>query len=352
MTQKDDNQIHPDDEIVTISDDGATAETKKPKPETERKGADEEDGEDAGHDDADGDEEDLRHGRHADEDDEARRSKRRDARRARKNNRREREAAKDAELQGMRQELDALRGQVGTVAQSTANQTLAIVDGRLSEANQAKELADAAMADAMTKQDAKGVQDALKARDIASAAITQLTDYKARFVASQRTQANAQTQPGGPSAAMISLARQFKADNPWVEFDTNAADGDSQAVHRLDASVKAAGYDPNTPEYWEELQDRVDRKFPAKLRAAAGDDDDDQDTGGATQRSAQQQRSNGRRGPAMTGGRSMSGLGKNDVVIPKEVKKAAQEAGYWNDPKERADFIKRWKASKEKYGQA
>lgn len=348
MTAKKD--LHPDDEIVTMSEDGKSAETKKAPTEDELKAARAKESDD----DSDEGDEDERHavgsGESA-EDAESRKAARRDARKARKNHRREREERTAAENADLRERLAVLEGRVTRVDQTSATQTIAIVDQRISEASQARELADAALEVAITKQDGKSAREAIKARDLAVEALRQLDMYKRAYTENAKNQPQG---PQGPNPVLVGYARQFKADNPWINLDPASSDDDSKAVHRLDASVKAAGYDPATPEYWEELQDRVDRKFPNKLAAAGDDDDGDTGDAGGTRRAAQQSRSEsaGRRGPSMSGGRSAANIGKNDVVVPKEVREAAMSAGYWNDPKDRADFLKRWKASKDKYSAA
>lgn len=339
--------LHPDDEVVTLSEDGKSAETKKAPTAEELKAAK---AKADAEDDGDEGEEDERHavgaGESAEEA-EARRITRKATRKARKDHRRDREAAKDAELAELRDRLASVEGRVTSVTNASSTQTIAIVDQRISEATQARELADAALEVAITKNDGKAFRDAQKARDLAVEALRQLGDYKKAYT--EHTKQQPQGGAQGPSPQLVSHAKQFKADNPWVEFNPDGADDDSKKVHRLDASVKAAGYDPNTPEYWEELQARVDRAFPAKLAEAAEGAEEEEETPPARRSAA----ANGaRRGPAMGGGRSSGNLGKNDIVIPKAVREAAEAAGYWKDPKDRADFIKRWKASSEKYGAA
>lgn len=350
MTVKQD-EVGEDDLVVTIADDGKTAQEKKAPTKEELEAAAKAKAKEEGDED-DEHEEDERHaagsGESAEEA-EARRKNRSEARRNRKAAKRERDAARDAENAELRERLAALEGRVTTVDQNSGRQTLAIVDQRISEASAARDQADAALAEAITKADGKTAQEAIKARDLATEAIRQLSAYKAAY--EHQAKQHPQTQQG-PDPRLVNHARQFKADNPWVEFDPAKADADSQTVHRLDASVKAAGYDPNTPEYWEELQDRIDKKFPGKLAEMAGDDEDD--AGGGAARAQTQQRAparaGARRGPAMSGGRSTPALGKNDIVVPKALRDAAGKD--WNDPVQRADIIKRYKASVEKYGAA
>lgn len=361
MTDKTQTELKDGDEVFTISEDGKSADPKKKPTEAELRKAEK------AKTDADaGDDEDESTGHEGGEDErnaagsgesaeelEARKVARRDARKARKNHRREREAQKDADLAQLRDELAAVKAQVGTVTQNASNQTIAIVDQRISEATQARDLADAALEVAISKNDGKSAREAIKTRDLAAEALRQLGDYKMRYEAQSKQQPqNAQNQP---NPLLVNYARQFKQDNPWVDFNTTSADEDSQKVHRLDASVLKAGYDPATPEYWDELQDRVDRAFPAKLSEAAEEqEEEDNGGGGSTRRSNGQSRSNGgaRRGPAMSGGRSSVALGKNDAVVTPFEKKQIMDAGYWNNPADRADMLKRLRASKEKYGAA
>lgn len=350
MTVKQD-EVGEDDLVVTLSDDGKTAGEKAKPTKEELEAAAAKKAKEAGEED-DGDDDHQEDERHAAgsgesaEEAEERRKNRADARRQRRYNKREKAAALEAENVQLHQRLEALEGRVTTVDQNNGRQTLAIVDQRISEAGAARDAADAALEEAITKQDGKTAREAIKARDLATEAIRQLAVYKAAYEHQQKQQP--QQQPQGPSRELVAHARQFKADNPWIELNPDAADDDSKKVHRLDASVRAAGYDPATPEYWEELQDRVDRAFPAKL----ADMVDDEDAGGASGRSAAQAKSParapGRRGPAMSGGRSTPRLGKNDIVVPNALRDAAGKD--WNDPAARADIIKRYKVSLEKYG--
>lgn len=343
MTEKNAKELHPDDEVMTLSDDGLSAEVKKVTTE--------EDARQGGHEDDDEDhQEDERHAVDSG-DDEERRKNRADSRRRRKDARRAREEAVTAENAALRERLASLEGRVDSVDRTSAATVIATVDGRINEANQAREAADAALEAAISGNDGKAAREAIKARDIATEALRQLNGYKANYEAhtARATEGARANQP--PNPVLVNFAKRFKADNPWVEFDPATAvgknDEDSVKVHRLDASVRAAGYDPTTPEYWEELQDRVDRNFPNHLAEMADEGDDDKSS--TTRRAETQARAPQRRGPSMSGGRSAGSLGKNDIVIPKAVREAAEAAGYWKDPKDRADFIKRWKAADEKY---
>ena len=113
---------------------------------------------------------------------------------------------------------------------------------------------------------------------------------------------------------------EFQRKVNW--YDPTGRDLDSKIVQAIDADVAQAGFDPTTPEYWEELEDRVRERLPGKFK---------------TQTS--------RRGPPMSGreassaGRA-SGGGSEALKIPAALKQNMIEAGIWGDPKKRDAAIK------------
>ncbi len=313
-----------DGEIVSLEEGGKVEDKKKP--------ADEPDNADHGDEDGAGEVADtgdarLAHGED-DPDREKFREARRQQRRDRKKHRKIVSEQRDRELAEMRAELATLRTAQQQTQQGVHGQTAAMVDQRLADVNAAIRLSEEAMAKAMKEQNAEAFTNALNTRDNAKQAQIQLGAYKQAL-------ANPQNQQQQPKQAAIDPRMQrhfadFCADNPWFQADPTNADDDSKSVFRLDASVKAAGYDPNTPEYWEELQDRVDRKFPKKI-GAGGDEEEDA-------------RPTGRRGPNLGGSRSQGrALGKNEVYVPAALKAAMISNGSWSDPKKRASILKRHK---------
>ncbi len=329
MAPKNERLEMPDDEeedgeVVSLAE-GEESDGKDKKPTEKPDEADDGDDDEAHADDAR-----LAHGSEEDGDREKFREARRQQRRDRKKHRKIQNEQRETELANLRTELAAIRAQQHQTAQGVHGQTVAQVEQRLADVNAAIRLSEEAMAKAMKEQNAEAFTAALNTRDNARQASQQLGAYKQAL-------AQPQNQPQQQQTAQIDPRMQrhfgdFCADNPWFKADPKNADADSAAVFRLDASVKAAGYDPNTPEYWEELQDRVDRKFPKKIGAGIEEEED-------TRRPA-----NGRRGPAMGGKRSEGrAVGKNEVYVPAALKSAMLANGSWNDPKRRADVLRRHK---------
>ena len=122
----------------------------------------------------------------------------------------------------------------------------------------------------------------------------------------------------------VLLVNQWKSSNPW--YDPTGATVESQAVNAIDAQVMREGFDPNTPSYYKELTRRVSDHF--------GSDEDDapvKKLNGAAKKKAPPQ------------GQSRDGAaanGKIRVVVTPERKDAMIKAGVWDDPKERAEYLK------------
>lgn len=107
--------------------------------------------------------------------------------------------------------------------------------------------------------------------------------------------------------------------HPW--FDYRGGDQDSKLVQAVDQQVADDGYDPDTPDYWEELTRRIRKVLPHRFKADNGK----------------------RRGPPVQGSGSESKYDSarrfNASVLSKERIEAIKEAGMWDDPEKRKRMI-------------
>jgi hypothetical protein len=113
--------------------------------------------------------------------------------------------------------------------------------------------------------------------------------------------------------------------NPW--YDPQAKDMDSEIAQRLDKKLTDEGYDPSSPDYWEELDDRVAKYLPHRAETAP-------------------QRTTAAPRPRMTGsGRESAPQGRaNEFRISPDRVAAMKEAGMWDNPELRAKAIKKYAA--------
>jgi hypothetical protein len=146
----------------------------------------------------------------------------------------------------------------------------------------------------------------------------------------------------GPDPELISQVKSWSERNTW--FDFGRRDEDSAIAGAIDDMLIRDGYDPRTPEYYDELDKRVARRLPhlAKKGGAGNgadnlddidvDDVDLQDKGG--------QRKPG--GPKFRIGGQERPLKPNEVHISRDRKEAMMEAGVWEDPVLRKNYLKRY----------
>ncbi len=107
---------------------------------------------------------------------------------------------------------------------------------------------------------------------------------------------------------------------------------DSRLTLTIDTAMAEEGWDPKTPEYWDELSARVKKVLPHRAK-------DDSIT-------SRKQSNESRRSTVSGSGRDSSsstgGQGEDYQVSSARVQ-ALKDAGMWDDPAVRADAIKRFR---------
>lgn len=110
-----------------------------------------------------------------------------------------------------------------------------------------------------------------------------------------------------------------------------------EIVKAIDHNLHKEGWDPRSEDYWAELTSRVKRRLPHHFKKAAPNGDGRQNGGRKMQDDKGSRPANGgpRMAPASQSGGGSRPLGKNEVRVTPDRKKAMQEAGMWDDPKKR-----------------
>ncbi len=147
-----------------------------------------------------------------------------------------------------------------------------------------------------------------------------MRDYKERA-----TRASSQeTAPANPR--LVKLANSWMERNPW--YDPDSGDEDTQIAKIIDNKLVAEGWDPASPDYWEELDNRLQKRLPHRY----------------TQSHDEPSRRSKPRSIVTGSGRegsSSRGSGSSFVLSPEQVR-AMKDAGFWDDPQKRAKMIKRY----------
>jgi hypothetical protein len=136
-----------------------------------------------------------------------------------------------------------------------------------------------------------------------------------------------QNAPAPLDPRLVTHADKWMKANDW--YDPSGKDQDSAVTLTVDNRLAAEGWDPTTPEYWDELSVRIKKYLPhrAKMGYNTGSDA-------------------GRRNPPPVSGsgRESSGSGSTSYKLSADRVSALKESGMWDDPKQRAEAIKRYQA--------
>jgi hypothetical protein len=137
---------------------------------------------------------------------------------------------------------------------------------------------------------------------------------------------------GENSAASVLTTRGKQLAISWATkhsgwYDADGRNRESKIVMTIDEDLFAEGYDPNTKEYWDELDDRVKEVLPHRFKAASAP-----------------------RAKQTVGGGGQDGAPTTNVdrALPPEFVKTLKTAGYWDDPVKKKAAIKNFYANKRK----
>ena len=279
-------------------------------------------------DNDDGDDDDDRVAS-SNEDDErdAIRERRRVEKHERKQRREEAIKRDKLELDFLRKRNDDLERRVSAQEQRTHKLDLNTFDAEIAKASNEIEMADRVISKAIAAGNGDDVTQAMRYRDAAMQRAQQLTLQKQQMAAQP-------PQPQQIDDATMRYAQDFIKDNPW--YDAQGRDEDSAIVIAIDQALAKAGYDPRTPDYWDELRKRAARRLPERFAAEER----------APSRRAEEKpepKREPRGGPVVGSGREHAPPStRKEIYISPERKQALIDAGVWDDPVLRSRYVKRY----------
>ena len=156
-----------------------------------------------------------------------------------------------------------------------------------------------------------------------------LESIKKKAVAPQR-----QRTIQAPDPQLQRYANEWMARNDW--YDPKGGDADSRIALTIDQALAEEGFNPKSSEYWEELDNRLQKYLPHRY------------TGEVSERPSR----NSRPRSAVTGsGRenASSSGGRNTFTLTPDQVRAMKDAGMWDDPDKRAKMIRRYAQEARKY---
>jgi hypothetical protein len=249
-----------------------------------------------------------------DEDREGIRARRRQERQDKKRAAREREDSLKRELAARDEIINQLQSRVAVVERHHQGSEEAQIETSIQEAADAYNYFKGQIAISAQENDGAGIADATEKMILAQRRYEDLNRVKTTY---QESKTNKQ-QPLDPR--LVNQAKAWMERNKW--YDPNGGDADSRRALEIDRELAREGWVPTTPQYWEELESRVKKNLPHR---------------GKTNYNSSKS--------VVTGsGRESAPSGNGGTYkLSSERVAALKDSGMWDDPKQRAEAIKRFK---------
>jgi len=248
---------------------------------------------------------------------EAIRERRRQERKHRKEAQREREDTLRRELASRDAIINELRSKVEVIERRNTGSEVAQLENGKKQAAQAYNFFKDQIRVAGEAGNHAAVADATEKMIQAQRRFDELSRVEQVF--KQRQSA---PQPLDPRLA--NHAQAWMERNSW--YDPSGQDQDSEIAMRIDHRLAQEGWDPTTKEYWDELSARVKKYLPHRVNS------------GKIER-------NKPRSVVTGSGRESVGANSGATYkLSSERVQALKDAGIWDDPKQRAEAIKRFRS--------
>jgi hypothetical protein len=248
----------------------------------------------------------------------------RDAKRARRKAKRElvkqTNAEKDARLVALQRKIDELTERLSVTERKTHSADIARLDKTIEDSELRLQYAKMKVAEATSAGDGEALT---KAQEMWFDSRKQVEDLRRlrEQAAQPRQQANV------PDPRLQRLAADWMERNRW--YNPSNKDTDSKIAKQIDEQMTQEGFDPTTPDYWDELDNRLQRYLPHRYNQS------EDENPSRRSRPRNMVTGSGRETSPTAGGR-------NTLTLSPEQVRAMKDAGFWDDPKKRASMIKRY----------
>ena len=251
---------------------------------------------------------------------EAIRARRREERRAKREAIKARENVLRSELAARDQLIENLTRRISTIEQRSAGGDINQIDAELNQLANVYVSAKQSLAKGTEEQDGRLVVQATETMQQIRERADRLVAVKNAMI--QRAQQAQQAPARDVDPRLKNYAQNWLKDHSWYKLD--GSDEDSRIVKRIDDEIAAEGYNPNTPEYWDELTNRVKKSLPKRFERSDN--------------------STRRKSPVSGSSRSASSSNsQTSYSLSPERVAAMKEIGVWDDPKKRAAMIAEYK---------
>lgn len=255
-----------------------------------------------------------------DDDTEAIREAKRQKRRSRKEYHRQVQQEKDTRLQMLQRQNQELMERLSVVERKTQGSEMARLDKAIEDQEARILFAKQKIKEATETGNGDLLASAQEMWFEARRNTETLANLKKRAVAPAPKQAIQ-----APDPMVQRHANEWMSQNSW--YDPSGRDPDSRVALTVDQQMAEDGWSPDSSEYWEELDIRLQKYLPHRYNESS---------------SEEVRRPKRHRSVVTSTGRESLPSGKNTFTLAPDQVKAMKDAGFWDDPVKRSSMIKRY----------
>jgi len=194
------------------------------------------------------------------------REARREERKLKKELAKQREASAKHKISALEKRNEELARRLAAVENTAASYQFAQIDKALEDEATRVEYAKMKMLQAAQSNDAEAQVEYLEQLTEAKQRLQQVQHYKKQQL--EAAKAPKQNVPNELAAEVQQNATKWLKKNSW--FDPQARDTDSRIAKVVDQELAADGWDPSDPEYWDELDNRLQSRLPHRYTGKGG----------------------------------------------------------------------------------
>jgi len=275
--------------------------------------------------DDDSDDQDDNHGEDAVSDDperEAIRAARREERKLKKQLHREKIRESSHLVSALKKQNSDLANRIASLESRTSGAELARLDKAIDDASTRVEYAKMKMQEAVNTRQGEALT---QAQELWYENQRQLESLKSMKDNASRQISNPKQNISQPDIAVQRNAAEWMGRNNW--YDPEMKDADSKIAQALDKTLSEEGYDPSSQDYWEELDERLQKYLPHRYNVVYS----------ASTRNSRP------RSVVTSSGRETSGNSKpNEYRLTPDRVAAIKEAGMWENIELRNKMAKKY----------
>jgi chromosome segregation ATPase len=261
---------------------------------------------------------------HPDDGEELRAAKR-NRRRAKKELIRKTNEEKDLRLQQLARENEEFKRRLASVENESKQSRISRMDKDIEDQQVRLEYAKMKLAEAATNSDGEAMVEAQTLWRQAEDALNGLKYKKQQAEQELRQPQRQQQEYQAPDPAIQRNAAEWMKRNSW--YDPNSNDRDALIAKKHDEAMVTEGWDPKDPDYWDELDSRLQKAMPHRYTTNT-------DSNSAVRKPRNVVGSSGREASAAFGGTN-----RNQFILSPERVKAMKEAGAWDNPARKKAMI-------------